>query len=65
MTRRQAVAGVLASLLTFSPRMARAQGGRLVIDLSQWAGLVVTHKGQSVVLSPEDIMRALKEEPGQ
>lgn len=61
MTRRQAVVGVLASLMTFTPRLARAQGGHLTIDLGQWRALTVTHRGQQVVLSPDDIMKALKE----
>jgi hypothetical protein len=40
-----------------------ANAGWLRVDLNQWAGVVVTHKGKQVTLRADDIFAALEEKP--
>lgn len=60
MSRRAAILAVLCIPLG-SWRALAANAGWLTINLDQWAGMTVTHKGQKVQLRAEDIFAALKE----
>ena len=60
MSRRAAVLAVL-SLPLGSWRAFAANAGWLKVDLGQWAGITVTHKGKTVILRAEDIFAALQE----
>lgn len=61
LSRRQAIGAVMASLMTFKPRMVRAvEPGTLTVDLNLFKAIRVVLHGKVVVLTAADIFAALE-----
>lgn len=63
LTRRQAVVAVMASVMTFAPRMVKADvpPGVLTVDLNHFRVVRVQLGKQTVDISSAEVFRALKE----
>lgn len=59
LTRREAVMAVLASFLGKMP-VVGASSARLTVNLDQWTGIEVAHRGQKVWISSAEIMQTLR-----